>query len=144
MELDARLRAVHEELGAAVVDRVWVFSPLSHQDPAAEFVLLSCFDGAPERRRVIVARLILEPLDEEGHEVRWVQKLEAYGTAPRDVVPRMAERLSRRAGDPSAPRVAEIGGSADRWEAFLRELANGRGNAAYPNGDGGGNGRGSR
>lgn len=140
MELPARLRAVHEELGATAVDRVWVFSPLSHQDPAAEFVLLSCYDGAPDRRRVLVARLVLEPLDDEGHEVRWVQRLEAHGTAPREVIPRVADRLSRRVGDSSAPIVAEIGGAPERWDAFLRGLANGD---SGTNGHGAGNGNGS-
>lgn len=138
MELDVRLRAVHEELGATAVDQVWVFTPLPHQDPASEFVLLSCYDGAPDRRRVVVARLCLEALDEEGHDVRWIQRLEVHGTAPRDAIPRLAERLSRRAGDPTTPVVAEIGGLPDRWEAFLRDLlraeANGNGNA---NGNGG-------
>lgn len=132
LDLDARLRAVHDELGPAV-DRVWVFTPLAHQDPASEFVLLSCFDGAPDRRRVVVARLCLEPVDEEGHEVRWVQRLEVHGTAPCDVVPRLAERLLRRVGEPATPVVAEIAGAPERWEAFLRELA---GNGARASTDG--------
>lgn len=135
MELDARLRAVHAELGAAAVDQVWVFTSLPHQDPASEFVLLSCYDGAPDRRRVVVARLCLESLDDEGHEVRWIQRLEAHGTAPRDAIPRLAERLSRRAGDPAAPVVGAIGGDPDRWEAFVRDLLR-----AESNGNGHGNG----
>lgn len=127
MELDARLRAVQDELGPVAVDQVWVFSPLPQQDPAAEFVLFSCFDGAPERRRVIVARLLLETPAEEGGDVRWVQRLEAHGTVPRDVIPRMAERLARRAGDSNTPVVGEIGGALERWEAFLRRCTNGGG-----------------
>lgn len=149
LELDARLRAVHEELGAAV-DQVWVFTPLAHQDPASEFVLLSCYDGAPDRRRVVVARLCLEPLDEEGHEVRWVQRLEVQGTAPRDVVPRLVERLSRRVGEPTTPVVAEIAGAPERWEKFLTEIAghaangNGQGANGHRNGHTNGNGASSR
>ncbi|MGH7545553.1 MAG: hypothetical protein ACREKI_05155 [Gemmatimonadota bacterium] len=131
MELDARLRAVLAELGATAVDQVWIFTALPHQDPASEFVLLSCYDGAADRRRVVVARLCLEPLADDAHEVRWVQRLEAHGTAPRDAIPRLAERLSRRAGDPTAPVVGEIGGVPDRWEAFLRDLLR-----TEPNGNG--------
>jgi hypothetical protein len=149
LDLDARLRAVQQELGGAV-DQVWVFTPLAHQDPACEFVLLSCFDGAPDRRRVVVARLCLEPLDEEGHDVRWVQRLEVQGTAPRDVVPRLADRLSRRVGQATTPVVVEIAGAPERWQEFLRALAgnganaNGHDASAHRNGHTNGNGTSSR
>lgn len=126
VELDARLRAVREELGVSAVDQVWVFPPLPYQDPSAEFLLLSCFDGAPGRRRVFVARLLIEPLgDEGGDEVRWVQRLEPRGAAPRDVIPRVAERLVHRVGDSAPPIVGEIGGTPERWEDFLARVGNG-------------------
>lgn len=87
--------------------------------------MLSCFDGAPDRRRVVVARLTLESLDEEGDEVRWVQKLEEYGTAPQDVLPRLAERLLRRVGDSSVPLVAEIAGAPERWDELVAHFKSG-------------------
>lgn len=125
LDLGGRLKAAGDELGASAVDEVWIFPPLPNQEPPTEFVMLSCFDGAPERRRVVVARLTLEPLDEEGDEVRWVQKLEEHGTAPQDVIPRLAERLLRRAGDSNAPLVAEIRGAPERWSDFLGHVTNG-------------------
>ena len=136
--LEARLRAAAETLDPSAVDQVWIFPPLPDQEPAAEFLLFSCYDGAPDRRRVIAARVTVEPIDEAGLEVRWVQRLDVHGTAPRDILPRVADRLVRRTGTPAPPRVVEIGGAPERWEALLAELASRPADGA----DGGANGAG--
>ncbi len=61
--------------------------------------------------------------------MRWVQRLEAHGTAPVDVIPRVAQRLLQRVGQAEAALTVEIGGAPERWDEFLARFANGHASA---------------
>jgi hypothetical protein len=128
LPLDVRLRAIGERIEISEIDELWVFPPLPDRDGAAEFIVLSCYDG-PGRRRVVTAHV--EPQRDEQAaeepEITWVQRLHEHGAAPEDWVSGIPDRLLQRLSEAGVPRVVEIGGQPERWVEAIDGLTGGNG-----------------
>lgn len=137
LPLDLRLRAIADSIPASSIDELWVFPPLPSRDVACEFVVLLCYDGAEDRRRILTSHVDARPVDPEGDELEWVQRLREHGTAPHGWAAEIPDRLLQRLSDAGVPEVIEVGGESQKWEEAIARFANGHGNGARaPNGNG--------
>lgn len=137
LPLDLRLLAIADSIPAASIDELWVFPPLPDRDIACEFVVLVCFDGGQDRRRILTSHVDAEFADPESEEFELVQRVREQGTAPQRYISDIPDRLLGRLAEAGTPEVIEVGGRAEAWEAALAQLADGNGN-----GKGNGNGAG--
>ena len=137
LPLDLRLLAIADSIPAASIDELWVFPPLPDRDIACEFVVLVCFDGGQDRRRILTSHVDAEFADPESEEFELVQRVREQGTAPQRYISDIPDRLLCRLAEAGTPEVIEVGGRAEAWEAALAQLADGSGN-----GNGNGNGAG--
>ena len=135
LPLDLRLQAISDNIPAAAIDELWVFPPLPDRDVACEFVILVCYDGGGDRRRILTSHVDAEFADPASDEFEWVQRVREQGTAPRSLVSDIPDRLLGRLAEAGTPQVIEVGGQMKAWEEALTRLANGNGN---------GNGAGSK
>ncbi|UCC74580.1 MAG: hypothetical protein JSV86_08530 [Gemmatimonadota bacterium] len=135
LPLDLRLRAIADSIPASSIDELWVFPPLPDRDLACEFVVLVCFDGGEDRRRILTAHVDAQFVDPESDDYEWVQRVREQGTAPQRWVSAIPDRLLQRLADAGVPEVVQVGGSAEAWEEALTRFANGNGS-----GKGSGNG----
>lgn len=139
LPLDLRLQAIASRIPTTKIDEVWVFPPLPDREIACEFVVLVCFDGAEERRRILTAHVDAEFPDPDSDELRWVQRIREQGTAPQRWLSDMPDRLLGRLADAGTPEIIEVGGTPEAWaEVVTRFSSNGNGN-----GHGGDNGTGN-
>lgn len=136
LPLDRRLRALAERIPASDIDQVWIFPPLPNRDHACEFLVLVCYDGGDDRRRILTSHVDAEFREPEGDEFEWVQRVREHGTAPLRWVTEMPERLLQRLNDAGVPEVVEIGGKCAAFEDAVDRFTNG-GGAANGNGHGG-------
>jgi hypothetical protein len=127
--LDLRLRAIADNVPTSSIDELWVFPPLPSRDVACEFLVLICYDGGEDRRRILTAHVDARRPDPDSDDVEWVQRLREHGTAPHDWVTGMPDRLLQRLSEAGVPEVIPVGGRAEAWEEAV---------ARYANGDGGG------
>ena len=137
LPLDLRLLAIADSIPAASIDELWVFPPLPDRDIACEFLVLVCFDGGQDRRRILTSHVDAEFADPESEEFELVQRVREQGTAPQRYISDIPDRLLGRLAEAGTPEVIEVGGRAEAWEAALAQLADGNGN-----GKGNGNGAG--
>jgi hypothetical protein len=137
LPVDLRLQAIADNIPTSLIDELWVFPPLPDRDFACEFIVLVCYDGGEDRRRIVTAHVDAERADPEKDEFQWVQRLREHGTAPHQWVAGMPERLLQRLSEAGIPDVVEVGGRTQAWEEAVSRFANGNGNG---NGIGNGNG----
>ena len=137
LPLDLRLQAIADTIPAANIDELWVFPPLPNRDVACEFVVLVCFDGGEDRRRILTSHVDAEFANPDSDEFEWVQRVREQGTAPQSLVSDIPDRLLGRLAEAGTPEIIEVGGRAEAWAEALARLANGTGN-----GKGNGNGTG--
>jgi hypothetical protein len=137
LPLDLRLKAISESIPASSIDELWVFPPLPNRDIACEFIVLLCYDGGEDRRRILTSHVDARPVEPEGEELEWVQRLREHGTAPHGWAAEIPDRLLQRLSDAGLPDVIEVGGEAEKWEEAIARFGNGHGKGA---GAGTGNG----
>lgn len=128
LPLDLRLQAIADNIPAASIDELWVFPPLPNRDVACEFVILVCFDGGEDRRRILTSHVDAEFADPESDEFEWVQRVREQGTAPQSLVSDIPDRLLGRLAEAGTPEIISVGGQAEAWEDALTRLAKGVGN----------------
>lgn len=131
LPIDRRLQAIADNIPTSLIDELWVFPPLPDREFASEFIVLVCFDGGDERRRILTAHVDAQRADPASEELQWVQRLREQGTAPHQWVTGMPERLLQRLTEAGIPEVVEVGGRTDLWEEAVERFArrNGNGNS---------------
>lgn len=139
LPLDRRLRAISDNIPASHIDELWVFPPLPNRDLACEFIVLICFDGGDDRRRILTSHVDAQFKDPESDEFEWVQRIREQGTTPHRWVADIPDRLLQRLADAGVPEVVQVGGEFGAWEAAIERWANGNGSK---NGSENGNGAG--
>lgn len=136
LPLDLRLRAIADNIPAANIDELWVFPPLPNRDLACEFIVIVCFDGGEDRRRILTSHVDAQFKDPESDEFEWVQRIREQGTTPQRWVAAIPDRLLQRLADAGVPEVVQVGGESEAWEAAVERLANGNGSGnGSENGD---------
>ncbi len=123
LPLDLRLRAIADNVPASSVEEVWVFPPLPDRQIASEFIVLVCYNGGDDRRRILTCHVDAQLGEPESDELRWVQRVREHGTAPQSWVAGMADRLLQRLSDAGVPEIVEIGGRSDAWEEAVARFA---------------------
>jgi hypothetical protein len=137
LPLNLRLQAIADSIPTTIIDELWVFPPLPDRDGACEFLVLVCYDGGEDRRRIVTAHVDAQRSEGGGEDVEWVQRLREHGTAPHQVVAGMPERLLQRLSEAGIPEVIEVAGQEEAWSSAIEQFANGKGNGqANGNGDG--------
>ncbi len=129
--IDLRLRAIAENVPASDIDEVWVFPPLPNRDFACEFIVLLCYDGGEDRRRIVTSHVDAQFRDPESEEFEWVQRVREHGTAPQRWIAEMPDRLLGRLAESGTPAVFRVGGRDDALEETFQACAksgNGNGN----------------
>jgi hypothetical protein len=113
------LRRLDAEVGAAAVDRLWIFPPFRTGRRETGVVAAGCF-GEGDRRTLVTLAYRAE---ETGRGVSFESRFEEEGEAPAERLPGIMEgvvrRLDESAGD---PRTVELGGDAERFLVILHEL----------------------
>jgi hypothetical protein len=128
LPLDLRLRAIADNVPAARIDELWVFPPLPNRDVSCEFLVLVCYDGGEDRRRILTSHVDAQYSDPDSDEFEWVQRVREHGTAPHSWVSDMPERLLQRLSDAGVPDVVEVGGKLEAWEEAVERFASTNGN----------------
>ena len=120
---EALPRAVRElgrRLGAEAIDRLWVFPPLIRGRREWGLVAASCFDGGTARRRVTATYAA----QRTGRGLYLDTALLDQGVAPADRLPRVMEGVVRRGPAPlGGPRIVEVGGAEEAFDAFMEDFA---------------------
>jgi len=135
--LDLRLRAISESIPASYIDEVWVFPPLPNRNVACEFLVLVCYDGGEDRRRILTSHVDALRPDPESDDLEWVQRLREHGTAPQHLTAEIPDRLLQRLSEAGTPEVIEVRGLAQTWQEAIARYADGAGAHGR---DGNGNG----
>jgi hypothetical protein len=128
LSLDLRLRAIAAKVPTTLIDELWVFPPLPNRELACEFLVLVCYDGGADRRRILTAHVDAQRSDPESDDLEWVQRLREHGTAPHAWVAHMPDRLLKRLSEAGVPEVIEVGGHSDAWDEAVSRFENGNGN----------------
>ena len=115
------LQGVAGRLGAASMDRVWIFPPRVRGRKESGLLVVSRFalDGDPDRRRLFTASYSAERTG-KGLTVDW--SLSEEGAAPPDRFPPVVAGVGRRAGDTEVgPRNIGLEGNPERLAELLGE-----------------------
>lgn len=123
-----RLRAIGDKFPTSSIDELWVFPPLPDRELACEFIVLVCFDGGPDRRRIVTSHVDAHYSDPESDQFEWVQRVREHGAAPVRWLAEMPERLLQRLAEAGIPQVVEVGGRPQAWEEAIERFANGSAN----------------
>ncbi|MGD8868419.1 MAG: hypothetical protein PVI01_12330 [Gemmatimonadales bacterium] len=137
LPLNLRLQAIADNIPTEIIDELWVFPPLPDRDAACEFLVLVCYDGGEDRRRIVTAHVDAQRTESGGEDLEWVQRLREHGTAPHQWVAGMPERLLQRLSEAGIPEVIEVAGREDAWSGAIERFAQGDGNG-QTNGNGNG------
>lgn len=141
LPVDLRLRAISESIPPSYIDELWVFPPLPNRDIGCEFLVLLCYDGGEDRRRILTSHVDAQRRDPESEELEWVQRLREQGTAPQRLMAEIPDRLLQRLSDAGTPEVIEVGGLQKKWEEAVTLFAERRSGDPH-NGNGGGSANG--
>ena len=133
LPLDLRLRAIADRIPASSIDELWVFPPLPDREIACEFVVLICYDGGEDRRRILTVHVDARLPDPQSDEFEWVQYIREQGTAPQKWVADIPDRLLGRLAEAGVPEIIEVGGRPEAWQEVLERFG-------AADGDGAGNG----
>lgn len=124
----AVIEPLEARLGVEAVDRVWAFPPRDVRGVPAALIVASSFAGGEGRRRLVTARLVVEPLPEGASRRRAPEtrvEVESQGEVPVDRVPRLLDGVVRRLGadlTDQAPFAFEIGGDRGSWTEMRESL----------------------
>ena len=91
--------AVAEQMPAAEVDGIWVFSPLRHDGREWGTAVLSRVDG--ERRRIYTARYVLAIKGKE--RGKFEASLQEVGSGPLQALAQLLQDVQRRIDDEHPP-----------------------------------------
>lgn len=122
LPMHLRLRAIGDKLPTSSIDELWVFPPLPDREIACEFIVLVCFDGGDDRRRILTSHVDAHFNDPEADQVEWVQRVREHGAAPVRWLAQMPERLLQRLADAGIPEVVEVGGRTQAWEEAIQRF----------------------
>lgn len=128
LPLNLRLQAIADNIPTAIIDELWVFPPLPDRDAACEFLVLVCYNGGDDRRRIVTVQVDAQRSENGGEEFEWVQRLREHGTAPHQWVAGMPERLLQRLSEAGIPEVIEVAGREEAWAGAIERFSNGNGN----------------
>lgn len=118
--LPRTVRMLVDRLGAAAVDRLWLFPPLRRGRKEWGLVVASAFDDDETRRRMHTARYVAE---RTGEGLSYEPDLAEEATLPPERFSRVLDGVARRAEeDLGDPRSVEVEGDPDRIRALLEEL----------------------
>lgn len=116
--LPRTLQSVGKRLGTASIDRLWIFPPLVRGRREWGLVAASCFDDQGIRR-VITARYSAE---RTGKGLFLDAQMAEEGSAPHDRLPRVMDGVVARSSlSAGSPRVVEVAGGEEAWDALLSE-----------------------
>jgi hypothetical protein len=119
--LPRTLELLRERLGAAAVDRLWIFPPMRRGRRERGLLAVSTFLDGVERRGLVSVAWVAEHTGKEG--VRVEASFTHEGEAPADRFPSVMKGVFLRGGEERGePREVEIGGSAERLGELLDEL----------------------
>lgn len=114
------LRSVVDRISVAEIDRVWVFPPLTSGRRERGLVVVACYDGDGESRRIVTVAYAGE-LTSAGVSVETTHVEE--GIAPSDRLDRViAGVVSRSEMELGGPRDVEVGGDPRAMEDLVEEL----------------------
>ncbi len=117
--LPRTVREVGERLGAAAIDRLWIFPPLIQGRREWGLVAASCY-AEGESRRIVTATYQAR---RTGKGLSLDSTFSEQGTATADRIERVMEGAARRGPAPlGAPRVVEIGGDEETLATFEATL----------------------
>lgn len=103
-------------LGAAAIDRLWLFPPLVQGRREWGLVVAACYRGEPSRR-LVSARYAA---GRNGRGLFLEVEIREEGVMPPDRVARVMEGVARRGPEPlGAPSAVEVGGSEEAFRALL-------------------------
>lgn len=128
LPLNLRLQAIADNIPTAIIDELWVFPPLPDRDSACEFLVLVCYNGGDDRRRIVTVQVDAQRSEGGGEELEWVQRLREHGTAPHQWVAGMPERLLQRLSEAGIPEVIEVAGRDEVWAGTIERFSDGNGN----------------
>jgi hypothetical protein len=119
--LPATLRMLAERLGAASLDRVWIFPPRVRGRKEWGLVAASRYHPEAAERRLLFTAPYTAERTGQGPVVQ--STLSEEGEAPPDRFPRVMTGVARRSGEElGEPREVEIGGDPARLEDLIEEL----------------------
>jgi hypothetical protein len=105
------------QVGIALMDRVWVFPPLTRGRKEWGLVAVSRLTDDPARRELVTGRYSAELT---GRGVVFQPEVTSEGEAPPERLPRIMDGVVRRSGlHLGLPREIEIGGDPSRFEDLL-------------------------
>lgn len=112
------LQGTVDRLGAASIDRIWIFPPRVKGRRESGLIVVSRYpEGGERERRAIITAAYLAERTGRGLTVDWT--LSEEGSAPPDRLPPLVEGVVRRAGDdapaPSEVEVRGDPGALRRW-----------------------------
>ena len=120
--LPRALVELKDRLGAAALDRLWIFPPMRRGRRERGLVAVSAFQEGEERRSLVTFTYVAEQTGREGVKVETA--LTREGEAPSDRFPSVMRGVVLRGGEERGePREVEIGGSAEALDALLDELS---------------------
>lgn len=128
LPLNLRLQAIADSIPTTIIDELWVFPPLPDRDAACEFLVLVCYNGGDDRRRIVTVQVDAQRSENGGEEFEWVQRLREHGTAPHQWVAGMPERLLQRLSEAGIPEVIEVAGREEAWAGAIERFSSGNGN----------------
>jgi hypothetical protein len=119
--LPRALESLRERMGAASLDRLWIFPPLRRGRRERGLIAISAFREGEERRSLVTVTYVAEHSGKDG--VRVETSFSHEGEAPADRFPAVMRGVVLRGGEERGePREVEVAGSAETLEELLEEL----------------------
>ena len=119
--LPRALECLRERLGAASLDRLWIFPPLRRGRREWGLIAVSAFQGGEERRSLVTVTYAAEHSGKEGVKVETSFRHE--GEAPADRFPGLMKGVVLRGGEERGePREVDVSGSAEKLDELLEEM----------------------
>ena len=114
------LESLEKRVGAASMDRVWIFPPLVRGRKEWGLVAVSCVTGNPLQRTLVTGRYCAELT---GTGVLFEPEFISEGSAPPERLPSVMDGVVRRSDLPlGVPREREIGGDPEVFVNLLSEF----------------------
>jgi hypothetical protein len=119
--LPRALECLRERLGAASLDRLWIFPPLRRGRRELGLIAVSAFQGGEERRSLVTVTYAAEHSGKEGVKVE--TSFTHEGEAPADRFPGLMKGVVLRGGEERGePREVDVAGSAEKLDELLEEM----------------------
>ena len=113
------LALLGERIGEDAVDRVWIFPPLVKGRKEWGLVAVSCLVHDPLRRSLVTGRYHAELT---GQGMTFEPQILTEGSAPPERLPVVMDGVVRRSElQLGIPRVVDVGGNPQRFQAMLEE-----------------------